>query len=190
MTLSVVGRHVEISSAFQDHVRQALDALWEKHHITPVESHVSLSKQGPFFICDMTVKVGKSSALRCQGQGATGYASFDNSLNTLTRRLRRHREKLKDFYHHAGYDKASSFSLYVLNGIHDDEKEEVKQEEYGAAVIAEMKTDIPALSVKEAVMEMDLKDREVFIFQNKQNEKLNVLYRRRDGHIGWIDPKA
>lgn len=188
MTVSVSGRHVEISEAFRNHVLDGLNDLWQKHHMTPVEAHVVLSRQGHSFICDVSAKIGKNASLRCQGQGDKGYTSFDNALVILTQRLRRHRKKIKDLHHHSGYDKNSSFSLYVLNGAAPEETEDELTNDHAAAIIAEVKTDIPLLSVSEAVMDLDLNDREAFVFQNKTHHKLNVIYRRRDGHIGWIDP--
>ena len=191
MTVSVSGRHVEISDAFKDHVHNGLEELWKKYHITPIETQIILSKEGPFFLCQLSAKLGKSAALRCQGKGEKGYASFDNALITLGQRLRRHREKLKDLHHHSGYNKTESLSLYVLNGAGHEEGEPAQPSSQGeAAIIAEVKADVPLLSVSEAVMEMDLADREAFVFRNKMHNQINVIYRRRDGHIGWIDPSG
>jgi ribosomal subunit interface protein len=191
MSISISGRHVEISDAFREHVVNGLKGLWEKHHLSPVEAHVLLSKEGPFFICDISAKLGKKSSLRCQGQGDKGYSSFDNALMTLTQRLRRHRKKVKDLHHHKGHSKISSLPLYVLNGSASHEEIEKDQEdEHTAAIIAEIKTEVPLLSVSEAVMELDLNDQEAFVFRNKTHNKINMIYRGRDGHIGWIDPEV
>lgn len=188
MTISVSGRHVDISDAFRDHVLNGLNELWKKHHVTPVEAHVILSREGVFFLCDISAKLGKSSSLRCQGKGDKAYSSFDNALVTLTQRLRRHREKIKDLHYHTGYDKTDSLPLYVLNGLAPEETEKEQESNHTAAIIAEIKTEIPLLSVSEAVMELDLTDSEAFVFRNKTHHKINMIYRRRDGHIGWIDP--
>lgn len=190
MNVLVSGKHVEISEAFQDHVNEGLDRLWDHHHITPVDAQVILSKEGPFFHCDLSAKLGKNSTLRCQGRGDEGYSSFDNALVTLTQRLRRHRKKIQDIHHHArAYDKMSSFPLYVLNGAASEkEPEEDLSDDHNASIIAEVNTHVPMMSVSEAVTEMDLNDEEIYVFKNKMNNKLNIIHRRRDGHIGWIDP--
>ncbi len=189
MSVLVAGKHVEISEAFRTHVTEGLDRLWENHRIDPIESQVTLSKQGTFFHCDLSAKLGKNSTLRCQGQGDEGYSSFDNALVTLTQRLRRHRKKMQDVHHHArAYDKMASFPLYVLNGAVSEKETEEAHEEHNASIIAEVNTHIQLMSISEAVMEMDLNDDEVFIFKNTKNNRLNIIHRRRDGHIGWIDP--
>lgn len=191
MSVSVSGKHVEISEAFQDHVNEGLNRLWDNHHIKPVDAQVTLSKEGSFFQCDLSAKLGKSSTLRCQGRGNEGYSSFDNALVTLTQRLRRHRKKIQDVHYHARtHDKISTFPLYVLNGSdsHQDAEHET-EDNHHASIIAEVSTHVPVMSVSEAVAEMDLNDEEIYIFKNKMNNKLNIIHRRRDGHIGWIDPQ-
>ena len=187
MTITVSGRHLEISNAFRQHALESLNGLWEKYHMNPVDVHVVLIKEHNDFQCDISAKLGKQGTLRCQGHGDQAYNSFDNGLSTLTKRLRRHRGKLKDIHHHAGYDKTASYPLRVLNGSSPDEGIEDHSED-AAAIIAEVQTDIATLSVAEAVMEMDLNDSEVLVFINKTHHKINIIHRRRDGNIGWIDP--
>lgn len=190
MQLTVSGRHVDISEAFKTHVSDALEDINTRHHVDPVEAAVIISKQGHLFLCDVTLHMSKNVYVRAQGSGTEGYGSFDDAARVLTGRLRRHMKRLRD--HHRHHDvhpsPAENVPYFVLNA--ETLPEENASEDMTAAVVAETTKEIPTLSVGDAVMRMDLSDVPAYVFRNARHGRINFLYRRGDGHIGWVDPQA
>lgn len=185
MTISVTGRHVEISDAFRAHVASAVQGVNDQHHITPQEVQILLSKQGVFFKSELSVQLERGMVLRAQGAGEDGYSSFDAALQTMIQSLRKHKKRMRDYHQHADHHAPSDQTpYYVLNGASE------AQEETGdaPAIIAEMQKEIRTMTVGDAVMHMELGSENAYIFRNKMNGGINVLYRRADGNIGWVDP--
>ena len=116
---------------------------------------------------------------------AEPYPAFDSALTRLSGRLRRHKTKIKQHHHENSREQAASViaSSFVLQG--DDHQEEVND---NPTVVAEMTTPVETLTVGEAVMRLDLADLPALLFRNKAHSGLNMIYRRPDGHIGWVDP--
>lgn len=188
MQLSISGRHVDIGTAFQGHVEGAIADFAEKHHLNAIESSVTLSKEGPFFRTDITIHIGRGMNIRAQGKGDDANSSFANALDTLTQRVRRHKKRLRD--HHKAHDvhlTPEKIQKYILNGSASEPEEDVK--DLAPAIIAENQEQLQTLTVGEAVMRMDLEDVPAYIFRDKNNRRINVLYRRDDGNIAWVDPK-
>lgn len=191
MKLSVTGRRVEVSEAFRGSVEEGVRTFNETHRVDPVDLSVVLSKEKFLFKTELAAHLGKEMYLRANGQAEDAYASFTVALDNLTKRLRRHKKRLVD--HHRKHDINTSqqdVPYYIMNGsIFESEEEDTTGQELAPAIIAETNTQIPILSVGDAVMRMDLLDENAFIFKNSQNERINFVYRRADGNIGWIDPK-
>lgn len=186
MNLKVSGKHVEISEAFRAHVEENLKDLFKKHQIDPVEATVVIAKQRFQFVCDTTVHLSKRMVLRAQGYGTDGYTSFDDSLETLTNRLRRHKKRLHDHQkHHDVHLPLEIAPTYVFQDTSEVNGSEGK--EGAPAIIAESQMEIPSLSVADAVMHLDLSNENAFVFRNTKSGDLSFLYRRPDGNIGWID---
>lgn len=191
MKLSVTGRRVEVSEAFRGSVEEGIRTFSETHRVDPVDLSVVLSKEKFLFKTELAAHLGKEVYLRANGQAEDAYASFTVALDNLTKRLRRHKKRLVD--HHRKHDVHTSqqdVPYYIMNGaIFESEEEDTTGQELSPAIIAETNTQVPILSVGDAVMRMDLLDENAFIFKNSQNERINFVYRRADGNIGWIDPK-
>lgn len=186
MNLNLSGKGVEVSEAFRAHVEQSLKELFDRHQMDPVESAVVIHKQRFQFVCDITSHLSKRIVLRSQGYGTDGYTSFDDSLVTLTNRLRRHKKRLQDHQkHHDVHVPLEVAPTYVLESFAETNGTEEK--EGAPAVIAETQTEIPSLSVADAVMRLDLSNENAFVFRNTKGGDLSFLYRRPDGNIGWID---
>jgi ribosomal subunit interface protein len=192
MQLHISGRHVDLGNAFQEHVEKRLSDGLSKYLDRIVSMDVVVSKEAHHqFRVDIHGNTGTHSGVTIKSQGGAGeiYAAFDDAATKAEKQLRRYKRRIKG--HHAeGGDKesrAATARKYVLKPeAHDGELEE----KGAPAVIAEKSTDIERLSVSDAVMKMDLADLPALMFVNKGNGRLNVIYRRVDGNISWVDPEG
>lgn len=184
--IQITGKHVDIGARLKDHAHQALARVVEKYHFEPLEIHVVFAKE-PYGI-DAQVHITLPHGLKIHGHG-TGehvYAAFDSAAHHIESRVRRHKKRLHDHQKHRDVHPAMiEASSYVLSSS-DAEEEDVHADT--PLIIAETSTAIPSLTVSEAVMRMDLEAAHVFVFRHKKHGGINVVYRRPDQHIGWIDP--
>jgi ribosomal subunit interface protein len=196
MQITVSGKQVELSDALRTRVSTQLETISSKYFDHALEAHVTFSRARSFFTCDINVHAGRGLQLRGEGEAADANAAFDDAAEHIAKRLRRYRRRVndhaRDMVHRARPEKARQVIL------REEEHPEHEAAEPGtrtlaeayATVIAETHTEIASLTVGEAVMRMDLADQVVMMFRNSTSGVLNVVYRRPDGHIGWIDPGA
>lgn len=194
MHITVTGRHLDVGASLRRRVEEGLAAAVAKYFDRAIESHVTFDKRGQFFLADIAVHVGRGIVAHSSGEADDPYVAFSGALEHLAKRLRRHKRRLRD--HHnatARADKTEEAWQYVLAGGGDEDEE---KQAVGAAVngeplvVAEMEAEIPTLSVGEAVMRLDLGSAPALMFRNAGNGGLNMIYRRADGNIGWVDPGA
>ncbi|HUZ64483.1 MAG TPA: ribosome-associated translation inhibitor RaiA [Acetobacteraceae bacterium] len=195
MQITVSGKQVDLSDALRIRVAQALDVLAGKYFDHALEANVTFSRARSFFTCDINVHAGRGLTLRGEGEAADAHAAFDDAAEHIAKRLRRYRRRVNEHARDlANRDRPETARQYVLR--QDDDAapppavDGVVQIAAYATVIAESQAEISRLSVGEAVMRMDLADQMVMMFRNSTSGELNVVYRRTDGHIGWIDPSA
>jgi len=144
-----------------------------------------------FFICDINVHAGRGLRLRGEGEAADANTAFDDAAEHIAKRLRRYRRRVNEHARDsANRERPEAARQYVLRQEDEaaDQDGDVAATAVHATVIAEQVTEISLLSVSEAVMRMDLADQPVLMFRNSTTGELNVVYRRSDGNIGWIDP--
>jgi ribosome-associated translation inhibitor RaiA len=157
-----------------------------------MEANVTFGRARSFFTCDINVHAGRGLTLRGEGEAGDANSAFDDAAEHIATRLRRYRRRVND--HHralAQRDRPQQARAYILRAEPDDAATPPVPGQAGptfATVIAETQTEISVLSVGEAVMRMDLADQTVLMFRNSATNELNVIYRRSDGNIGWIDP--
>ncbi|WP_428484357.1 ribosome hibernation-promoting factor, HPF/YfiA family [Rhodopila sp.] len=193
MQITVSGKQVDLSDALRTRVSTQLETIAGKYFDHALEAHVTFSRARSFFACDINVHAGRGLQLRGEGEAAEANAAFDDAAEHIAKRLRRYRRRVnghaRDLAHRANPEAARQFILKE-HGVNADvaEAEGRNLAEAYATVIAETQTEITTLSVGEAVMRMDLADQVVMMFRNSASGVLNVVYRRADGHIGWIDP--
>ena len=125
-------------------------------------------------------------SLQSQGEGTEAYASVDEALDRLEKRIRRYKRRIKN-HHGAGRDNGDELTGIDYT-LRQDEEGETEDAELAPAIVAETQMAIRELSVGDAVMQMDLAEKAFVIFKNASNGRVNIVYRREDGHIGWIDP--
>ena len=197
MQITVSGKQVELSDALRTRVSTQLETIAGKYFDHALEAHVTFSRARSFFTCDINVHAGRGLQLRGEGEAADANTAFDDAAEHIAKRLRRYRRRVndhaRDLAHRARPEKAKQFILREEDRgeEHDEAAPEGRSlAEAYATVVAETHTEITTLSVGEAVMRMDLADQVVMMFRNSSSGVLNVVYRRPDGHIGWIDPGA
>jgi len=190
MEITVSGKQVDLSDALRTRVWDHLDVIASKYFDHALEAHVTFSRARSFFTCDINVHAGRGLTLRGEGEAADANTAFDDAAEHIAKRLRRYRRRVNEHARDsANRDRPEAARQYTLR--QDDAADAGGANgEAHATVIAEQATEISRLSVSEAVMRMDLADQPVLMFRNSTSGELNVVYRRTDGNIGWIDPAA
>ena len=198
MQCIITGHHLNVGEALTDHVEDRLETINEKYFNRAIESNVTFEKEGGhLFRAHISIRVGKD--LLVQGSATEGdiYAAFDAAADKVAKQLRRYKRRIRD--HHERLDdtpeaelqnaRYTTLALDDLGDADDAANDETADAPEGEpAVIAEMTTNILTLSVSEAVMRLDLAEAPALMFRNSKNGEINMIYRRGDGNIGWIDP--
>jgi len=190
MQLSVKGKQLNVGDALRTHVSDSLSRILGKYFGDAIEVSVTISRDGHRYRAVVMAHVGRGIQVQAQGSAEEPYPAFDTAAEHLAKRLRRYKSRLRDHRKDSG-PKAETLlaQQYILAG--DDEEEAAEDVGQGhPAVVAEMTTEIPSLTVSEAVMRMDLADQPALMFRNSSHSGLNMIYRRTDGNIGWIDPRG
>jgi ribosomal subunit interface protein len=195
MQLSVTGKQTEIGEALRRHIEGSLGSILDKYFKTAIEAHVIVSKEAHLSRAEISIHIGRGIVVNARAAASDAYLAFDAAAERLAKQLRRYKRRLRD--HHAkGREPAGASERamdYVLAPIEEEEAEgeaaEAGNVNGAPAVIAEMSTELPSLTVGEAAMRMDLAEAPVLLFRNRSHGELNLVYRRTDGNIGWIDPK-
>ncbi|MBR0651164.1 ribosome-associated translation inhibitor RaiA [Roseomonas terrae] len=193
MHVTVAGKQVETGEALKVHVRDGLDAITRKYFDHALEANVTFHRSRALFACDINLKAGRGLTMRAEGEGPDAHRAFEVASEHLAKRLRRYRRRVNEHARSSAPDRidAPEGRERVLQAIEDEEGEEAAPMANGAdhgAIVAEHPAEIALLTVGEAVMRMDLGHVPVLMFRNKATRALNVVYRRGDGNVGWIDP--
>jgi ribosomal subunit interface protein len=188
MNIVVTGKHLDVGSSFRTYIEENLTQTMEKYFSSPIDATVVISHEADHFIrTDLSVHPGRGISIRVHGTAHKPYPSFDQALEKLENQFRRYKDRLKSHHHNTPLSETfSSATQYIIQDAsdHDSHKEEAKP-----VTIAEMTAPLLTLTVGEAVMHLDLSDAPVIVFYNKGSNSVNVVYRRKDGNIGWIDPQ-
>jgi len=187
--ITVSGKQVDLSDALRVRVAEHLDTIAGKYFDHALEANVTFSRARSFFTCDINVHAGRGLTLRGEGEAADAHGAFDDAAEHIAKRLRRYRRRVNEHARdHTQRERPEAGRQYVLR--QEDDAPERSNEPIAsfATVVAESPAEIATLSVGDAVMRMDLADQQVLMFRNLASGELNVVYRRSDGHIGWIDP--
>ncbi len=187
MQYQISGKQIDIGDALQTHVRDELGSVVQKYAERPTNANVVFSKSAHEYVCEATVHLSTGLTAQAKAHATEIYAAFDGCSEKMEKQLRRYKRRLKD--HHK--DRAQPVELsgaasYILAS--DAGSDDSEPESLQPMIVAEMETKIPSLSVGEAVMQMELAGAPVLVFRNEGKDGLNVVYRRDDGNIGWIDP--
>lgn len=189
MRYQISGKQIDIGEALQTHVKAELGETVEKYAQRPTDAVVVFSRNGHEMLCESTIHLSTGLTATAKGQASEIYAAFESCRERLDKQMRRHKRRLRDHHHdrHARPVEFGGGAAYILAAT--DEPEESDAADLTPIVIAEMETRVPEVSVGEAVMQMELSGQKMLVFRNEGHGGVNVIYRRDDGNIGWIDPR-
>ena len=189
MRYQISGKQIDIGAALQSHVENELSALLEKYAGRPTDAVVTFSKSGHEFVCETVVHLSTGLNVQAKGSDHEIYAAFDASSEKMDKQLRRNKRRLKDHHKERSQPvELSDAGSYILAS--NDDSDVAEEQDFTPVIVAEMETKIPSISVGEAVMQMELANSPVIVFRNEKNNSVNVVYKRDDGNIGWIDPRT
>ena len=187
MRYQISGKQIDTGDALRQHVESELNQVVGKYAGRPTDAVVIFSKDAHEFVCEATIHLSTGLNAQASAHATEIYSSFDKCAEKLDKQLRRYKRRLKD--HHKVREQPvelSGASSYILAASEDANESE--PESLQPIIIAEMETNIPSISVGEAVMQMELAGAPVLVFRNEGKDGINVVYRREDGNVGWIDP--
>jgi ribosomal subunit interface protein len=189
MTLRISGKSISVGDALRGRVSERTEEVLRKYFDGNYSGHITLSKDGFGFRTDCALHLDSGITLEADSNAADAYASADQALLMIEKRLRRYKSRLKDRSArkaHAASEALAGMDApsYVIEA--PAEGDEVTA--YSPVIIAEATTSLKRLSVSEAVMELDLTGAACLVFQHGSSGRVNIIYRRPDGNVGWIDP--
>ncbi|HEY0447342.1 MAG: raiA [Alphaproteobacteria bacterium] len=190
MEIRVSGHQVDTGEALREHVQDRLTTIADKYFARAISAQVTFGK-GPHdhaFTCDIVAHVMQGVILKGSGQAADAHPAFDQAADRIEKQLRRYMRRLKDrngtAYSEALAEATADAGYTVFDGG-DQEAEPTDN----PPIIAETRVDIPDASVSDAVMLLDLRNTNALLFRNSATAKFNMVYRRGDGTIGWVEPQ-
>jgi len=193
MNLRVSGKNLDVGEALRERVSARIGEAVAKYFDRGWSGRVTLAPEGPGYRAECVLHLDSGIVLQATGEANDPYLSCDNVADLIEKRLRRYKRRLKENRAEkvlpvaAVEPAASQATSYVLSAP-DPESEE--DEAWNPVVIAESTTSLAQLSVREAVLELDLTGAPVLVFRHSGSGRVNIVYRRSDGHIGWIDPPS
>lgn len=183
MGLRISGKSVDVGDAFRAHIEDRLGESLRKYFDGGYTGHVTVEREGSGFRSDCAIHLDTGILLKSEGRSQDVRQSFEIAADHIEKRLRRYKRRLKE--HHSRQREQTPATEYVIAATEEDSEVPAGQE---PVVIAEQATELETMTVGGAVMTMDLTDAAVIVFRNAGHGGVNVVYRRTDGHIGWIDP--
>ena len=193
MTLRISGKSISVGDALRGRVSERTDEVLRKYFDGNYSGHITLSKDGFGFRTDCSLHLEYGITLEADSNATDAYASADQALLMIEKRLRRYKSRLKDRSARKAYAEAAVMAeldapSYVIEAPAEGDEEVTTG--YSPVIIAEATTSLKRLSVSEAVMELDLTGAACLVFQHGSSGRVNIIYRRADGNVGWVDPPA
>ncbi len=188
MSVRVSGKHMEIGDAFRQKIGERVEDAVTKYFDGGYSGQVTVTKSAAAaaqFVADCMVHLDAGANLQATGAANDPQIAFDMAADRIEKRLRRYKRKLKD-HHPANQSNPSIEIAYTVMDAVPDEHDEVP-EDYAPTIVAESTKRLRTMSVANAVMALDMTDEPVLLFRSPGNQEVNIVYRRNDGNIGWID---
>ena len=185
MTIQVTGKNLDVGEALRSYVQERVVHTVEKFIGREPAGHVRIEKEHGEFRTNCTIHLWQGMSLEAHGMAPDAYQSADRACERLEKRVRRYKRRLK---RHGGGEtprKQTAATSYVIQASQEEHEE---SDEDNPIIIAEAETPVHEMAVSDAVMQMDLSDQSFVVFRNASHGEINVVYRREDGNIGWIDP--
>jgi ribosomal subunit interface protein len=188
MQIKITGKHLEIGDALRAHIETKLQSFRERFFEGSVHGNVILEKRRGFFLTDCTLHLATGLVLQAHAEDTAAMASADGALAHLEKQLKKYKQRLKD--HHRSPRELREPREAAAYVIQFEEDEGAEPNSLHAPIIAETSAVIPEISVGEAVMQLDISTTPFVLFHNSKEGRLNLVYRRPDGNIGWLDPRS
>jgi ribosomal subunit interface protein len=185
MGLRISGKSVDIGESFRTLAEVRIGDAVDKYFDGGFSGHVTVEREGSGFKTECLIHLDTGIVLQAEGHGQEVHASFDQAAERIEKRLRRYKRRLKEHHHHSRHEDTIPAMEYVIAAPVDDDEEATHED---PTIIAEQTTDLETMTVGSAVMAMDLTDATVKVFRHAGHGGINIVYRRSDGRIGWIDP--
>ena len=186
MTIQIAGRHMSVGDALQTRITDGLEAAVTKYFDRAFSGNVTVEKRGHEVVIECNAHLPSGIVLQSRGAASDPYAALEEALEKMEKRVRRYHRRLKDHHKRSPLPREPA-NAFILKG--SDEGEE-SSESAGEAplIVAESAADVKTMSVSEAVMQLELSETPAVLFRNVKHDGLNMVYRREDGNIGWVDP--
>lgn len=191
MRIQVAGRQMDVGEALRTRIESELESGVAKYFSRATDAMVTVGKNGAAGVeVDCQVHLSSGISLQTQGHGGDAHSAFTDALTKLEKRVRRYKRRLRN-HHSDGRDPlpAEGALSYVLAPLQEETEADTAQEEPAPLIIAETTASIRTMTVSMAVMQLDLADSPALLFRNAANGGLNLVYRRTDGNVGWVDPE-
>jgi ribosomal subunit interface protein len=186
MSLRVTGKHMEIGDAFRSRIEERVTDAIDKYFDGGFSGQIVVEKAGSRYAADCRLHLDTGTVLQAAGEAQDPQLAFDAAAERIEKRLRRYKRRLKS--HQAESAAFDNVAYRVMAPI--PEEDEDVAEDYAPTIVAESTVSLRSMTVASAVFELDLQDSPVLVFRNVGNDQVNIVYRRPDGNIGWIDPSA
>jgi ribosomal subunit interface protein len=187
MQVIVTGKQIDMGDSLRGHVEATTAAIVERYFGKAIEAHVVFCRERHLISANVSVHAGRGLIVQCHGEASDPYVAFDSAAERLDKQLRRYKRRLRNHHKSVKNDgDGQAATDYVLAAAGEEPAD--AEPDGQPLIIAEMRTSIPELSVSEAVMRLDLAELPALLFRNSAHGNLNLVYRRRDGNFGWIDP--
>ncbi|MEL6436574.1 MAG: ribosome-associated translation inhibitor RaiA [Pseudomonadota bacterium] len=193
MALRVSGKHMEIGDAFRTRIEDRIDEAVDKYFQGRASGHVTVEKSGNRFTTDCVLHLDSGAMLQATGEAQEPQSSFDAAAERIEKRLRRYKRRLKSHNSGEAAGRTEHYAYKVLEAVPDEgdaDDEAVSADAFNPVVVAETRMNLPTIPVSSAVLQLDLQDNPVYVFRNAGSGAVNLVYRRADGHVGWIDPAS
>ncbi|MBN2751390.1 MAG: ribosome-associated translation inhibitor RaiA [Rhodospirillaceae bacterium] len=187
MEIIVKGKQIDLGDSFRAHAEETLSQLVEKYFDRAIDAAVIISKDAHLVKADISVHPISGLTLQATAGATDPYPAFDGACEKIAKQLRRYKRRLTDHSKPKAEDNILAQQFIIKPEPVDAE---LPAEEAGPVIVAEMSQDIPLCTVSGAVMRLDLSDTNAILFRNSSHGRLNMVYRRQDGNIGWVDPEA
>ncbi|QUS36035.1 ribosome hibernation-promoting factor, HPF/YfiA family [Falsirhodobacter algicola] len=188
MRYQISGKQIDIGEALQTHVRSELNEMIEKYAQRPTDAMIIFSRIAHEYTCEVVIHLSTGLNISAKARASEIYATFEAAREKMDKQVRRYKRRLRD--HHRERTTPVEFggaSSYIL--APSEEADEAEDQAWQPMIIAETEARVPAITVGEAVMQLELGGQQMLVFRNEGHGGVNVVYRRDDGNIGWIDPR-
>jgi len=193
LQVQVAGKKLEVGSALQERIASGLESRVSKYFNRSGEAFVTVSKPGWAFYVDCSIHLPSGVTLQAHGEGDDGYQAFEMALDKIETRVRRYKNRLRNHRAKDGAAVELAAERIILPRDESTDAEDANEDSHDGvgespAIVAESDTKIQTMTVSMAVMQLELADLPAMMFRNAAHGRLNMVYRRPDGNVGWVDP--